>query len=110
MELRKVNANNTILTVLLSGDLDANGSKEALPHIDQIIAEDHHPEIEIDLKHVSFIDSSGIGAIVYLYKRLVEKQRNMRIENAQGQPLEIITLLRINQAISVNAKREAQAA
>ncbi len=107
MELRKIDANDTILTLLLSGDLDANGSKEALPHIDQVISEDCHPEIEIDLKHVSFIDSSGVGAIVYLYKRLIERERNMRIENVKGQPLEIITLLRINQAISVNSKQKA---
>ncbi|MFC1233472.1 STAS domain-containing protein [Vibrio sp. DW001] len=107
MELRKIDASETLLTLQLSGDLDANGSKEALPHIDQVLSEDNHPEIEIDLKHVLFLDSSGVGAIVYMYKRLVERERNMRIENVHGQPLEIITLLRINQAISVNQKREA---
>ena len=83
MELRKIEASNTILTLLISGDFDAHGSKEALPHIDQVLSEDRHKEIEVDFKHVSFLDSSGVGAIVYFYKRLIERDRAMRIENVR---------------------------
>ncbi|KII79394.1 STAS domain-containing protein [Vibrio renipiscarius] len=105
MELRKIETNQNILTLVIDGNLDAAGSRSAQPHLDEIIADPSHAEIEIDLTHVGFLDSSGIGAIVYLYKRLVERQRNMRIENATGQPLEIINLLRINQAIPVNSQK-----
>ena len=107
MELRKIEASEQTLTLLISGDFDASGSKEALPHIDQVIAEDIHKEIEIDFKHVSFLDSCGVGAIVYFYKRLTERERAMRIENAHGQPLEIINLLRINQAIPTNSGKRS---
>ncbi|WCE31961.1 STAS domain-containing protein [Vibrio sp. SCSIO 43137] len=103
MELRKIEANEQTLTLLISGEFDANGSKEALPHIDQVLSNDGHEEIEIDFKHVSFLDSCGVGAIVYFYKRLAERKRAMRIENAHGQPLEIISLLRIDQAIPTNS-------
>lgn len=103
MELRKIDANDTIVTLVINGNLDADGSRHAQPHIDEIIAEDSQRDIEIDFSQVQFLDSSGVGAIVYLYKRLVERQRNMRIENVSGQPLEIINLLRINQAIPVNS-------
>lgn len=103
MELRKIDKTDTVITWMINGNLDADGSRHAQPHIDQILAEDSMQEIEIDFSQVQFLDSSGIGAIVYLYKRLVERERMMRIENATGQPLEIIKLLRINQAIPVNS-------
>ncbi|OAJ96297.1 STAS domain-containing protein [Vibrio bivalvicida] len=104
MELRKIETNDTIITWVINGNLDANGSRHAQPHIDEILSEDSSREIEIDFSQVQFLDSSGVGAIVYLYKRLVERQRNMRIENVSGQPLEIMNLLRINQAIPVNSQ------
>ncbi|WP_375753999.1 STAS domain-containing protein [Vibrio sp. HN007] len=104
MELRKIETSQNVLTLLLTGDLDASGSKKALPHIDEVLFEDNHPEIEVDMKHVSFLDSSGVGAIVYFYKRLVEKERHLRIKNASGQPLEIFSLLRIGNAIPINSK------
>ncbi|MFM2590000.1 STAS domain-containing protein [Vibrio sp. TBV020] len=103
MELRKIEASDTITTLIINGNLDADGSRFAQPHIDEIIADDNQRDIEIDFSQVQFLDSSGVGAIVYLYKRLVERQRNMRIENVSGQPLEIMNLLRIDQAIPVNS-------
>ncbi|MGC9404021.1 STAS domain-containing protein [Vibrio genomosp. F10] len=102
MELRTIEASDTILTLEIMGNLDAEGSKDALPHIDQVITHDRHSEIELDFRNVAFLDSSGVGALVYLYKRLIERERFMRIENVTGQPLEIINLLRIGQAIPVN--------
>lgn len=105
MELRKIEASDTILTLIINGNLDADGSRSAQPHIDEIIADKSSREIEIDFSQVQFLDSSGVGAIVYLYKRLIERQRSMRIENVSGQPLEIMSLLRIDQAIPVNSQK-----
>jgi anti-anti-sigma factor len=102
MELHTQNNNTHILTLQLFGDFDAKGSRDAQPKIDGVIHQDEHSEIEIDFSQVRFLDSSGVGAIVYLYKRLVERNRKMRLENVQGQPLEIMTLLRIGQAIPIN--------
>ncbi len=106
MELRKIDTNEQLLTLTVIGDFDASSSKQAQITIDDVLCNDHHPEIEIDLEHVEFLDSSGIGAIVYLYKRLVETDRAMRIEHAHGQPLKMMNLLRIGQAIPLNSVSE----
>lgn len=107
MELRRVNSSEQLLTLSLVGDFDAMSSKKAHAVIDEVLVEDLHPEIEIDLQHVHFIDSSGIGAIVYLFKRLDEANRHMRIEHAHGQPLKMLELLRIGSAIPLNRTEEA---
>lgn len=105
MGLRTNRFNDTTLTLMFSGNLDAEGSQNALPLLDKVIANPEFNEIEVDLSKVNFLDSSGVGAIVYLYKRLVASNRCMRIENASGQPLEIFNLLRIGNAIPINARQ-----
>ncbi|MCG9640451.1 STAS domain-containing protein [Vibrio sp. Isolate34] len=104
MELRKIELNTTTLTLSIFGDLDAAGSRHAQTDIDDVISNYGHKEIEVDFRKVQFLDSSGIGAIVYMFKRLTERERNMRLENVSGQPLEIMNLLRIGHAIPVNSK------
>lgn len=99
MELRKIDANDTLLTLGGFGDFNAQASQQAQISIDDILTKDNHPQIEIDLTNVDFMDTSDIGDIVYLYKRLVESDRNIRITNAHGQPLKMMELLRIGQAI-----------
>ena len=107
MELRKIELNNSTLTLSIFGDLDASGSRKVQPDIDDVITNDLHPEVEVDFSQVEFLDSSGVGAIVYMFKRLTERERNMRLENVSGQPLEIMNLLRIGHAIPVNSKKAA---
>ncbi|WP_070971443.1 STAS domain-containing protein [Vibrio sonorensis] len=104
MELRKIETSKETMTIVINGNLDAQGSRLAQTDIDSIISDPSHTEVELDFSKVSFLDSSGVGALVYLFKRLVERQRQMRIENVSGQPLQIINLLRIEQAIPVNSK------
>jgi anti-anti-sigma factor len=107
MELQTTAINEQVLSLAIIGDFDASGSKQAQICIDSLLQGDDHQEIEIDLANVEFLDSSGIGAIVYFYKRLVESERNMRIENVHGQPLKMMELLRIGQAIPLNKNAQS---
>lgn len=105
MGLHTKSFDGNTLTLLFSGNLDAEGSQKALPLLDKVISNPELQDVEVDLSNVTFLDSSGIGAIVYLYKRLVANNRRMRIENVTGQPLEIFTLLRIGHAIPINSRQ-----
>ncbi|MEI8632485.1 STAS domain-containing protein [Vibrio sp. PP-XX7] len=84
MELRKIDENHIHLTLQFDGSFDADGTRHIQPLIDEIIWSDEHQNVELDFRHVQFLDSSGVGALVYLYKRLVENKRKMRIENVSG--------------------------
>lgn len=102
MELHQFESDTNTLVLSVQGDMDAVGCRDIQPTIDEVI-EQEHSQVHIDLAQVAFLDSSGIGAIVYLYKRLIEKERTMQIQNAHGQPLELLKLLRIENAIPVNS-------
>jgi anti-sigma B factor antagonist len=56
-------------------------------------------DVEMDLKHVSFIDSSGIGGIVFLYKRLAQQGRKLMVVNLSGQPLQMFNYLRLTELV-----------
>ncbi len=44
--------------------------------------------------------SSGVGALVFLYKRLVAQERDMVLIGLQGQPRDMLRLLRIDRTVS----------
>lgn len=104
MDIKLETNDNQLVTVTVNGDMDAVGCKDIKEVVDHIITMDEHHEVVMDLEQVGFMDSSGIGAIVYLYKRLKEIGRAISIHNVSGQPLELMELLRINSAIPVHSK------
>jgi len=59
--------------------------------------------IAIDMAKVEYIDSSGIGGLVFLYKRLVSAGHELHLVNVHGQPLHLLTRLRMQTLL---AKRE----
>jgi anti-anti-sigma factor len=51
--------------------------------------------VRLDLEGVEFIDSSGIGGIVFLFKRLRERSLNLSLVNVDGQPLRLMQELHL---------------
>jgi len=60
-----------VTTVRIEGELDAVTVLELRPFIDELV-EKKHPRIVIDLSGLRLIDSSGVGALVFLYKKSKE--------------------------------------
>jgi anti-anti-sigma factor len=56
--------------------------------------------ILFDLEHVDFIDSSGIGAIVFLYKRMAAKGFTVGVIGLTQQPLELFQMLFLDKTIN----------
>jgi stage II sporulation protein AA (anti-sigma F factor antagonist) len=92
---------NSKLLLSLSGDFDAVGANGIRSQLQNICESTSADTVVFDIGEVQFIDSSGIGAIVFLFKRLKEKGRQLRIISAQGQPAQLLQLLRVHKAIPV---------
>lgn len=93
------------MVIEVSGDFDAETATLTRDQFEDIAAT-HIGDITIDLAHSEFLDSSGIGAIVFLYKRLKARNQNLGICGASGQPIEIIKMLRIDRAIDVRTNSD----
>ena len=94
-------ATDNTLTIALKGELDALACNQIRPEFEFVANDSTRKNVALDLGQVSFLDSSGIGSIVFLFKRLRVQGYELTLVNVQGQPKELITLLRINSAISV---------
>lgn len=84
--------------VNIRGDFDAALAPKAREIFSELVSASPK-DVVINLNLVPFIDSSGIGAIVFLYKRLRCNNLELTLENLQQQPAELIKLLRIDQII-----------
>ena len=89
------------IIIKLRGEMDAGGCIQIRPEIENLINMDNCSNMALDLAQVSFLDSSGVGLIVFLYKRLKAKGCSLEVHSVQGQPLELIELLRIDKVIPV---------
>src|SRR5687767_15878768 len=57
------------VTLKIRGELDALSAPELRPVLDQVV-EDQVRHVIVDLSELRLIDSSGVGALVSLYKRV----------------------------------------
>ena len=88
----------TVLRV--GGTLDAMTAPELMPTVDGIV-EDQCKKVLVDLGGLDLIDSSGVAAIVALYKRVRAQGGRVTVSGARDQPLAIFKLLRMDRVFSL---------
>lgn len=82
----------------LAGELDAQSVNQVEQQFPTGLWGDSR-YVAIDLTAVNFIDSSGVGMLVFLVKRLWAAGRQVCLVGLQGQPARLISMLRIEQSI-----------
>ena len=86
-------------TLKIEGSLDAISTPELRSMIDALVAE-RRLQITIDVSALRLIDSSGVGAIVALYKRARAQGGRVTVHGLRDQPLAIFRLLRLDRVLS----------
>ncbi len=79
----------------IDGTLDALTAPELRPVLDQLVTESRK-SITVDLSHLRLIDSSGVGALVSLLKRVRGYGGEVRVAGVRDQPLAIFKLLQLH--------------
>jgi anti-anti-sigma factor len=79
-------------------DLDAAVMVRLKPEFEKMAS--MNDNISLDLSAVEFIDSSGIGGIVYLYKRLLSAGYSLSVTGARDQPLHLLNHLRLSEMLT----------
>jgi anti-anti-sigma factor len=83
----------TMRMVEIETDMDAAGMAEMKPMFEDLA--DSAEDVCLDLRGVQFLDSSGVGGIVFLFKRLRERSLNVTLASVKGQPLRLLRQLRL---------------
>ncbi|HJZ86457.1 MAG TPA: STAS domain-containing protein [Polyangia bacterium] len=94
---RKDNGEETVLAI--EGALDAVTAPDLRPTLDALVAEKRR-KIVVDLSALRLIDSSGVGAIVALFKRIKAQGGLVQVAGLRDQPLAIFRLLRLDRVFT----------
>jgi anti-sigma B factor antagonist len=84
-----------LTTLHVRGELDALSAADLRPHFDKVVA-DLRRDVLVDLSELRLVDSSGVGALVSLYKRVRAAGGQVRFTGVTAQPLVIFKLLRLD--------------
>ena len=89
-----------IVVLKLRGNLDALTAPDLRPTIDELVSA-RRTQVVFDLGELTLIDSSGVGAIVSLFKRVRLLGGDVKIACLSDQPKEIFRLLRLDRAFEL---------
>jgi len=90
---------NGELKLQLEDSFDALAVEDLRQDFDHLAVQEL--DVVLDFSRVTFIDSSGLGAIVFLFKRLRALNKNLTLVNTTGQPLQLLQYLRIDKVIEM---------
>ena len=79
--------------VKIEQDMDAAAMAAMKPMFEELA--NSQSDICFDLTGVQFLDSSGVGGVVYVFKRLRERSLNVSLANVAGQPLRLLRQLKL---------------
>jgi anti-sigma B factor antagonist len=79
----------------IRGELDALSASELRPLLDEVVR-DQRRQVIVDLSELRMVDSSGVGALVSLYKRVKGYGGEVTFTGVTAQPLVIFKLLRLD--------------
>ena len=92
--------NGTETRLHIDGALDAVTVPDIRPIFDRVVA-DGRRRVSIDIEKVKMIDSSGIGAIVSLFKRIKAEGGEVLVVGARDQPLAVLKLLKLDRVFGL---------
>ena len=89
------------LRLQIDGALDALTARDIRPIFDQVVA-DKPKLVTVDLEGLTLIDSSGVGAIVSLFKRIKADGGQVVVVRAHDQPLAVLKLLKLDRIFGLS--------
>jgi anti-sigma B factor antagonist len=87
-------------TLTIDGTLDAVTAPDLRAVVDQLVSE-HRMSVTLELSALRLIDSSGVGVIVSLFKRIRANGGQVKIVGLRDQPRAIFRLLRLDRVFPV---------
>lgn len=90
---------------IASVDFDTPTIQSALAKFEELARSSY--DILIDMGGVSFIDGAGLGALVFLFKRLRAKGYKLTLTNLTGQPHRMLTDMQLIDLLGAPARADA---
>lgn len=96
----RLEENGTLSFGLGVNRLDAASCRDFKKDIESLWSDDVRT-VEVNFDQVEFIDSSGVGALLGVYKRLDANSASVRLRKVQPPVQSVIELLRLNRIFEI---------
>jgi anti-sigma B factor antagonist len=94
----EIKTSSGVTQLTIEGELDAVSVSELRPDLEKLV-KSRPSSVEVDLSSLRMVDSSGVGALVSLYKRVRAQGGGVVIKGLRDQPLAIFRLLRLDRVM-----------
>ena len=91
---------NRELTIFLNGELDHHSAKKVMRAMDEWMELERPRTTVLDLKQLSFMDSSGIAVLLRAYRRMNDAGGGLIVRNVPNQSLRVLQTAGLNRLIS----------
>lgn len=94
------------LLITLSGDITIGCSLSYKEDLKKALADHQCYQVLVDLDQVPFMDSSGLGMLISLFKEVSEHDGKIVFYSLQDYILKLIKLVRLDQVLTIAATEE----
>lgn len=91
----KLKKNDNIYVIELDGELDLYNAYKVKTLYTKMIEKGIH-SIILDLENLDYLDSSGLGSIIYIFSDLKKHNGKMSLCNLNGSPKNLIQMTRLD--------------
>jgi len=89
-----------VVILVLGGRLTFRESDDLLERI-QVLRASGHSKVILDLRHVSYVDSTGLGAIIGGYTSLTKQSGMLKLLNPNPRTIELLLMTQLNTLLDV---------
>jgi anti-anti-sigma factor len=95
----RISTDGMVTTARLAGEVDTYTVPEVRTAFERLPV-DGERKVVVDLRDVTFMDSSGLGAVIGLYHRVTEAGARLQLV-CGGVTLRLVTMMNLDQVIEV---------
>ncbi len=88
---KKYRQDGDLWDVKISGEVDIYTSEKMKETLNGMV-EEKNAEIQLDCKDLSYIDSSGLGVLIGVLKKLKEEDKNLVVLNARSNIVKLLSI------------------
>ena len=95
----KITEEGNVATIFLNGEIDMDVTEKAKEAIFPLI--DAGKEIRINLKDVSYMDSSGISVLIESHQKALDKNTKVTLKEISKSVLKVIMMAKLEQILNL---------
>jgi len=98
---------NGFIVLSIDGNIVLEDTSKLKEKVEVYIEDESIKGIVMNCENVKFIDSSGLGLIVSIYKTLIKRERKFALSCLDSKTMEIFTLTKLDKILTLTDSDEA---